>query len=433
MTTKGFQVHGSPASPEAARPLTAGAINFFMAAGGHQIQPCIENLPIPGPQVKHQATKPVYGPSKTPVREQFVDLATDSGRMTPFHSYPNDVVSTTAVYSSHPNPRGEEETMRAMYCSQPYGLFYTPEQDDKLQRQQQCFPQVSVGAPTPSSAMGMTATPATACRGVIQITPCTSAQLDASAYVVVRKPLQPNVGGGSAIATTSTSVIGTTPKQHASTGAVLVDNPMSLARELEWAYVEQQNEAKTNAKGERKEESEAKLTETPRDNSEKVRATRMGNMATKRRPKEQRVTKGKNGQQNSGQSRQKRADNKAGEEATSEPVRAEGGGGAEKGKSFTVLLRCHGGRQFAATSSMKLGKGVHVIFEGDRGVDLGEVLCCDNRASDDAVDAGAEHGSLKVIRRARPDEVGEWRGMLVAKGREALGECRDACKELGLT
>jgi cell fate regulator YaaT (PSP1 superfamily) len=88
-----------------------------------------------------------------------------------------------------------------------------------------------------------------------------------------------------------------------------------------------------------------------------------------------------------------------------------------------VEVAGHHGRTRAVLSAISLQPGQHVVFEGDRGEDLGIVV---RNVSD------APRSAPLVVRNASADEIAYWSGPLADLGDDAVRDCRELVQKLGL-
>ncbi|EKF38570.1 hypothetical protein MOQ_001221 [Trypanosoma cruzi marinkellei] len=446
------QSHVGPNDHGLPHGLSPGAVNFFMASGEGHLQRYIERMLCWGPGPHQPASTPVYGPSKTPRLQQFVDLTTNNGGMTPFFSLNSDAggcVNNTVEYTEEEAVGREEEQMQVYmhpsqgqerwedhmtmknHVAQAHITMNTPQQ----KRQPV---QISPGVNTPASTMGMTMSPATVSRSVIQVTPASTAARSTIHVENVSHPPPRNA--------------------HAVT---MIGGSNSFATELESAFAEHTKRKNAVTKQNHREEAETSTCKADVDTTQSVadmsldsksqRALDTGRVdrSTQRRNKEKRHGKLHNGSQQI----QQRQNNKtnANKTNTNHSVLKshkshETTLSMEDNRSCVVHLRCHGDRTATVFSCKQFHAGDHVIFDADRGVDLGEVLHCEELTNESSLtdaeaDAaggfGAKGGSRRspprVVRRATAEEVDDWRGALVTKEEEAVVECRAACEELKLT
>ncbi|CBH17359.1 hypothetical protein, conserved [Trypanosoma brucei gambiense DAL972] len=433
--------------PSTPHGLTPGAINFFMAANEGN-QSCMDALSsitfaqLAGP------LQPVYGPSRVPRHQQFVDLVTDSSGMSPFIPFgtQGSANSSTAfpvdnAYLSKRAPPESEGQTRAAYYNNSSASMQTPEKVDKPQM----LRQVSVGAPTPSSGMGMTASPATVCRYITHATPG-SALLDETCTRTYLRSAPMNfvastgITTDNAIGAVSNAVLSAAAAALPSVKVSIDDKPTSLAIELEQAYEEHVHESKRRV-GDKVKRKEKKVLVTvgfpgveniPQiisDGTEEQLLNKEEVEQGKRR-RERRQSRGKNKQK--GDNNNNNCIFHDGDKFVSNfsSIHADNESHGECGdRKFLVTLRCHGHRDVTAICCLRLSKGKYVIFEADRGVDLGEVINVEELISEPS----GNSAPAQVLRCALDEEVEDWKGPLVERENEAVEECRHVCEQLGLT
>nr|CCC95018.1 conserved hypothetical protein [Trypanosoma congolense IL3000] len=453
-----FAMQSTPSTPHG---LTSGAINFFMAASEGSCHTYLDSISSMGSfAMQPGPTQPVYGPSKVPRHQQFVDLVTDSSLTSSFVSIngkqqqqqqqqqqqsltTNSSNVSAPVDNTYLSMQGVPEAEmqnHMMYYQHPMVTLQTP---DNLEKPQ-LLRQISVGAPTPSSGMGMTASPSTVCRYITHTTPGSALFDETCTRTYLRKvpgsyAHAVGVPADGAMNMVMNSSLTAVPAMPQSTKAALDDNPTSLASELEQAYEEQVHEYNCN------------MVVTPNRIGMKVNATegdnapmagsrevngealnKEGGECEKRRGKDRRHARGKNKQKGDNCSSNNAATIHGGAAfhngfpvlQSEYEVHSEFGG-----KQFVHTLCCHGGRETVCIFSGCVPKGKHVIFEADRGVDLGEVVS----VKEFSAESGDASSIPLVVRCARPEEVADWKGALLAKEDEALAECRLVCKQLNLT
>ncbi|RNE98789.1 uncharacterized protein Tco025E_09165 [Trypanosoma conorhini] len=428
---------------------TSGTLNFFLASGERHPQSYADRMkgrPV-GP---HQpASVPVYAPSKTPRLLQFVDMTTNKAGITPFFSLNSDTADAggnNPVEDTEEDAEGEEAKTHA--CMHPLQGRETKEEPRVMENQalQACLAMntpmqqkqsvhVAFGTNTPSSAMGMTLSPATAVRSVVQTTPSTVARSNVHAGTVSQR-IQRNLNA-----------------------VTMLGGSSSLATELESAFAEHNKKRHPGAKPNHQEEVETSLCTADTDTTQSMGcappdtkpqrrpdAERMDS-STQRRNKEKRRGKSKNNSQPPLQRQNINANNKTTNRAgPASPALQEEILPTKDNKKYSLRLQCHGNHTNTAFSGKEFHVGDHVIFEADRGVDLGQVVHCEDTtkessslASDADAAAGGTgakdggHGpAAHVVRCATPEEVEDWKGNLVAKEAEAVAECSAACEDLGL-
>ncbi|KEG11851.1 hypothetical protein DQ04_02211000 [Trypanosoma grayi] len=411
--------------------LSTGAVNFFMAAGEGYARQRMESQTYWGSGAPQQQTSsaPVYGPSKAPRLEQFVDLSTNSGGMTPFFGLgdvANDAGCRKGETATAEGKRREDETKmeECRVMLYPAIVFNTPQQQKQEVR-------VSVGTPTPFSAMGMTLSPATVGRDLAFATPASTVASGSTARVEPRaRPLLRNANGSTTSTTPTTAT--------ATPGGV----PNSLATELESAFEEQPLRRRVEVKishrvgGDAAPQTAEMDTTRGRDDTppgskeQGVAESGRRERASRRRGKDQqRQVKPKNGSP-----QQAQRGNNTRRSLLHALSAYEGIHSGNDNRKFLLDLQCHGGRTATVLSCMELQSGTHIIFEGDRGVDLGEVVKCEeSNNTSSGGPGGNDRETLHAVRCATDEEVEEWKGDLVAKEEEAVIQCRAACEELGLT
>ncbi|RNE97943.1 hypothetical protein TraAM80_09128 [Trypanosoma rangeli] len=429
--------------------LTSGALNFFLASGEGHLQRRVERMLCWGAGPHQPASVPVYGPSTTPRLQQFVDMTTNNGGMTPFFSLNSDTAGTfgnNPVEHTEEEVEGEKKTHVHMHPVQgqdtnedqrvteshvqhPYFAMNTP-----MQQKQSLH--ISFGMKTPSSAMGMTLSPATAGRSVIQVTPSSTTACSAVQAGIISHRISRNLNA-----------------------VTMLGGSSSLATELESAFAEHNKTKNQVPKPDYQEEIEKPLctadtdmTQSREDVSHDSKAqptsdSGLVDPSTQRHHKEKRRGKSKNDSQLPSQRRNTNVNNKATNRSGVVSLASqEKMASMKNNRRYSLQLQCHGNHKSTAFSCMEFHVGDHVIFEADRGVDLGQVIQCEDsmeESSTTVADAdaavggsGAKDGGrgsvAQVVRRATPEEVEEWKGNLMAKEEEAVAECRAACEELGL-
>ncbi|KAH9600146.1 PSP1 [Trypanosoma melophagium] len=480
-----FNDQGSP------HGLTSGAVNFFLATADNYTQQTIERTAHWNTFAQQPTSTAVYGPSKPPRLQQFVDLASNVCSMTPFFSLGGDITvgereggngSGSGQGTQGDKQQEESEVVNsAVYAGQ---AFKTPQQQKKDR-----LP-MSLMTPTPSSAMGMTVSPATACRDLHQMTSAQTVMCGNSVNTTTATSSTDNTN------TITVEMRSRTQIQKMNTApAVVVMHSNSLTNELESAF--QEHRMRKNTRGmlnhdteeKGKEEQEEEVEEEDMNNNtsnntmegeeseettdmmvsantggktsdtvstspisvscddnsadskRRTTLTRREERTTQRRNKDQRHGKSKNnGHANS--QRHNNQQNKNNSNNSDNITRSllvslancDNAGSMGDGKKYMLNLLCHGDRKVTVVSFLELHAGDHVLFEGDRGVDLGEVIGCEETVNESTgVNKGNERGVLHMVRCATEEEVEEWKGGLVKKEEEAVIECREACQELGLT
>ncbi|KAF8292913.1 hypothetical protein TcBrA4_0073060 [Trypanosoma cruzi] len=451
------QSHVGPKDQGLPHGLSSGAVNFFMASGDGHLQKYIERMLGWGSGPHQPTSTPVYGPSKTPRLQQFVDMTTNNSGMTPFfslNSAAGGCGNNTVEYAEEEAVEREEERTQVYmdpsqrqekwedhlamenHMAQAHITMNTPQQKKRPV-------QISPGVNTPASTMGMTLSPATAGRSVIQFTPASTAARSTIHVESVSHPPPRNA--------------------HAVT---MIGGSNSFATELESAFAEQTKRKNAVTKQNHREEAEMSTCRADVDTtqsvadisldgkSQKTLDTGRVERSTQRRNKEKRHGK----LSNCSQQNQQRQNNKTNANKNNNnrsvltPLTPhENTSSMENNRKCFLRLQCHGDRPATVFSCIKFHAGDHVIFDADRGVDLGEVLHCeeltDESSPNDTEAAaaaaataggfGAKGGSRRslprVVRRATPEEVEDWRGALVKREEEAVLECRAACGELKLT
>jgi hypothetical protein len=97
---------------------------------------------------------------------------------------------------------------------------------------------------------------------------------------------------------------------------------------------------------------------------------------------------------------------------------------AVAGATYKTTLEGHLGRRVTVASHMPLAPGQHVVFEGDRGDDLGKVM---------AIETTKVNSSLPlVIRPATADEVTKWSTALVDEAEASVAVCNHTVQQMGL-
>lgn len=403
--------------------LSAGAVNFFLAYGEGHLQKYIERNMCRGPSAHQPASGPVYGPSKTPRLQQFVDLATNSGGMTPFFSLGDDV--DNRLYKTQEEADEEEEEEQKHTLQQGEGLNCvvlrrTTNHHLAFTPQQQKQPlQVPIDA-TPSSMMGMTLSPATACCDVLQTTPasavvCPAIRVEARTRSLPSKtPVATLFGRSSSLVNESGSVFGELSEKKA---------------EVKSAHEGEVETGSWTAEGVKAHTDRGTL---PDNKQHPTLGKGRGERAAQRRGREKRHDRSKNNLQLPSRLQNVNADNSSHASLISFALHEENTP-AVTARTYYLSLRRHGGLTTRAVSRMEFHVGDHVIFDADRGVDLGEVFRCEEAAGEAQDGGGDRAAAVKVLRRATGDEVAEWSGTLVEREEEAVVECRAACEELGLT
>ncbi|ESL05801.1 hypothetical protein TRSC58_06537 [Trypanosoma rangeli SC58] len=428
--------------------LTSGALNFFLASGEGHLQKRVERMLCWGAGPQQPASVPVYGPSTTPRLQQFVDITTNNGGMTPFFSLSSDAAGT---FGNNPVEHTEEEVegeKTHVHMHRVQGQDTNEDQKATESRvthayfamntpMQQKEPlHISFGTKTPSSAMGMTLSPTTVGRSVIQATPSSTAACSAVQAGIIAHRISRNLNA-----------------------VTMLGGSSSLATELESAFAEHNKAKNQLPKPDYQEEIETPLCtadtdmaqsrgDVPHDSKAKLTCDAgLVDSSTQRHHKEKRRGKSKNDSQLSSQRRNTNVNDKATSRSGLAPLASqEKMTSMKNNRRYSLHLQCHGNHKSMAFSCKEFHVGDHVIFEADRGVDLGQVIQCDDsmeESSTTAADAdaavggsGAKDGgrgsAAQVVRRATPEEVEEWEGNLVAKEQDAVAECRAACEELGL-
>ncbi|KAG5484335.1 hypothetical protein LSCM4_07901 [Leishmania orientalis] len=111
--------------------------------------------------------------------------------------------------------------------------------------------------------------------------------------------------------------------------------------------------------------------------------------------------------------------------------------------SYAVVIEGHMQRRVTAVSSTMLKSGVCVLFEEDRGIDMGRVVQCDVLDGDEAAGALATMASATsplsrkdrpapVLRPATAEEEYRWLYTDVKEAESTLEPCREAAARLGL-
>ncbi|CCW61878.1 unnamed protein product [Phytomonas sp. EM1] len=112
-------------------------------------------------------------------------------------------------------------------------------------------------------------------------------------------------------------------------------------------------------------------------------------------------------------------------------------------KVYSVLLEGHMGQRSAALSVVPFERDVCVLFEGDRGVDMGCVVKCEevdeklSNAREFDLRVGNEKHKKKhvpplVLRLATEEEQDDWLHTQVEEAQQAIQPCREAVENLGL-
>ena len=96
---------------------------------------------------------------------------------------------------------------------------------------------------------------------------------------------------------------------------------------------------------------------------------------------------------------------------------------------FTVEVSGHHGRAQRVVSHIPLEVGAHVVFEGDRGEDMGVV----QHISQERDGSPSRPGVSMVVRNATMDEIKLWTGSLVEDAIGAVADCNEAIMRLGLS
>ena len=110
---------------------------------------------------------------------------------------------------------------------------------------------------------------------------------------------------------------------------------------------------------------------------------------------------------------------------------------------YAVVIDGHMGRRVTAVSRTPLKAGVCVLFEEDRGIDMGRVVQCDLLEDDDAVNAlptlasatsplSRKDRPAPVLRPATAEEEYRWLYADVKEAEATLEPCREAAARLGL-
>jgi hypothetical protein len=96
--------------------------------------------------------------------------------------------------------------------------------------------------------------------------------------------------------------------------------------------------------------------------------------------------------------------------------------------TFSVEVRGHHGRMQTVISHVSLEEGTHVVFEGDRGLDMGVVSSVQTASS-----KSASNSSIPmVVRSATSSEIHEWCEDLPALAAEAAQECAGVVQSMRL-
>ncbi|KAK7195169.1 PSP1 C-terminal conserved region containing protein [Novymonas esmeraldas] len=116
---------------------------------------------------------------------------------------------------------------------------------------------------------------------------------------------------------------------------------------------------------------------------------------------------------------------------------------AQQANRYAVVIEGHMQRRVTAVSTTTLKRGVCVLFEEDRGIDMGRVVQCDVLDSDEAAGAVATLASATsplsrrdrpapVLRLATADEEYRWLYADVKEAEATVEPCREAAARLGL-
>ncbi|ORC86139.1 uncharacterized protein TM35_000301790, partial [Trypanosoma theileri] len=408
--------------------LTSGALNFFLATADTNTQKAMERAAYWNSFTQQSTSAPVYGPSKPPRLQQFVDLASNVCSMTPFFSLGGDVAVGEQGNGQETLKEKQEEleiinTGNTVYMGP---VFHTPQQ------QKERLP-VTLITPTPTSTMGMTISPATACRDIHQITPAQTVMCGTCVSTHTTTITSNNNNNNNN--TIHVEMRSRPQLQKINTTPAVVVHSSCLASELESAFQEHRirkntrevsnhvimegkeekemeeeeinpnnnnnNNNNTNSNMEEEEEEEENeeertdnmmATGKPSDDNS-AESKRRSNLARReeraaqRRNKEQRQGKSKNNNGHQKQNKNSSNNNSNNNNTTSRSplVSLTNGDNAWSmgdGKKYMLSLLCHGERKVTVVSFMELHTGDHVLFEGDRGVDLGEVIGCEESVNE---------------------------------------------------
>ncbi|TPP50111.1 PSP1 C-terminal conserved region family protein [Leishmania donovani] len=129
--------------------------------------------------------------------------------------------------------------------------------------------------------------------------------------------------------------------------------------------------------------------------------------------------------------------------SSSAPFMPSGTAGAMPATNYAVVIEGHMQRRVTAVSSTVLKRGVCVLFEEDRGIDMGRVVQCDVLDGDGAASMLATMASATsplsrkdrpapVLRPATAEEEYRWLYADVKEAEATLEPCREAAARLGL-
>lgn len=105
----------------------------------------------------------------------------------------------------------------------------------------------------------------------------------------------------------------------------------------------------------------------------------------------------------------------------------------QKDQNYRVAVEGHFGQVFKIHSKRLLSMGTYVLFEGDRGTDMGRVISCeplDTAPEGNARGAGRGKESIhNVIAEANEKEIQSWLHVQTAEAEETLTPCRNLVAE----
>lgn len=100
---------------------------------------------------------------------------------------------------------------------------------------------------------------------------------------------------------------------------------------------------------------------------------------------------------------------------------------------FQTTIAGHHGRKFQARSHHPLVPGDYVIFEGDRGDELGCVKSIETLDKEEKSDRNSRDRNRSIVLRlASNEEIAKWKGPLMEEAADAVAQANEGIKSLGL-